>query len=295
MALSVFPERMNPINPEDVEASLRTLERYVSYMVERVEFALSKNFRTTTELGEAAEETAVSLEEAVESLRTINDAVSGLADDMDGKVDKVPGKGLSTNDYTTAEQTKLAGIETGAEVNAIETVKRNGTDLPVTDKAVDIAVPVNTSELTNDSGFQTAAEIADGYLPLTGGTLTGSLTLDPTGASGPILTLVNAEKSGVGPSRMSLRKNASASADSGTFLTDLTWGNGSAAQKQIQMVLRAASPNLSGLLYLSFRDGAGGVTTYYIYGTHNPPAVANVTGLEARLSAIEARLTALES
>ena len=33
------------------------------------------------------------------------------------KVDKVSGKGLSTNDYTTAEQTKLAGIETGAEVN----------------------------------------------------------------------------------------------------------------------------------------------------------------------------------
>jgi hypothetical protein len=33
------------------------------------------------------------------------------------KVDKVTGKGLSTNDYTTAEQTKLAGIAAGAEVN----------------------------------------------------------------------------------------------------------------------------------------------------------------------------------
>lgn len=31
-----------------------------------------------------------------------------------GKVDKVDGKGLSTNDYTTDEKTKLAGIETGA-------------------------------------------------------------------------------------------------------------------------------------------------------------------------------------
>lgn len=30
---------------------------------------------------------------------------------------KVPGKGLSTNDFTTLEQTKLAGIATGAEVN----------------------------------------------------------------------------------------------------------------------------------------------------------------------------------
>lgn len=33
------------------------------------------------------------------------------------KVDKESGKGLSTNDYTTAEKNKLAGIASGAEVN----------------------------------------------------------------------------------------------------------------------------------------------------------------------------------
>lgn len=45
----------------------------------------------------------------------IKDAIarSGLAD----KVDKETGKGLSTNDYTNAEKTKLAGIAEGAEVN----------------------------------------------------------------------------------------------------------------------------------------------------------------------------------
>lgn len=37
--------------------------------------------------------------------------------DIGLKVDKVAGKGLSTNDYTTAEQSKLSGIATGAEVN----------------------------------------------------------------------------------------------------------------------------------------------------------------------------------
>ena len=36
---------------------------------------------------------------------------------LDNKVDKVAGKGLSTEDYTTAEKTKLAGIAAGAEVN----------------------------------------------------------------------------------------------------------------------------------------------------------------------------------
>lgn len=36
---------------------------------------------------------------------------------LDKKVDKVTGKGLSTNDYTTTEKTKLSGIAIGAEVN----------------------------------------------------------------------------------------------------------------------------------------------------------------------------------
>ena len=40
-----------------------------------------------------------------------------LTDGLNKKVDKVSGKGLSTNDYTTDEKNKLAGIAAGAEVN----------------------------------------------------------------------------------------------------------------------------------------------------------------------------------
>lgn len=39
-----------------------------------------------------------------------------------GKVDTEDGKGLSTNDYTTAEKNKLAGIETGANKTTVENV-----------------------------------------------------------------------------------------------------------------------------------------------------------------------------
>ncbi|MBO6267937.1 MAG: hypothetical protein J6N19_02185 [Clostridium sp.] len=45
---------------------------------------------------------------------TIDTAISTLDN---SKVDKVDGKGLSTNDYTTTEKNKLAGITSGAEVN----------------------------------------------------------------------------------------------------------------------------------------------------------------------------------
>lgn len=45
-------------------------------------------------------------------------SLKALIDALDGdKVDKVSGKGLSTNDYTTAEKNKLNGVASGAEVN----------------------------------------------------------------------------------------------------------------------------------------------------------------------------------
>lgn len=77
--------------------------------------------------------------------KTVKDAVDAaqatLQSNIDKKVDKVEGKGLSTNDYTTEEKTKLEGITSGAQVNVIETVKVNGVALTPVDKAVDVTVP----------------------------------------------------------------------------------------------------------------------------------------------------------
>lgn len=78
---------------------------------------------------------------------------TSLTSGLNGKVDKVAGKTLSTNDYTTAEKNKLTGIATGAQVNVIETIKKNGAALKVTDKGVDILVPTKLSELNNDGSF----------------------------------------------------------------------------------------------------------------------------------------------
>lgn len=76
------------------------------------------------------------------------------------KVNAVSGKVLSTNDYTTAEKNKLAGIASGAQANTITTVKVNGTALtPDANKAVNVTTPTKTSQLTNDSGFQNATQV----------------------------------------------------------------------------------------------------------------------------------------
>ena len=74
--------------------------------------------------------------------------------DISGKVDKVTGKGLSTNDYTTTEKNKLAGIAAGAEVNVQSDWNQSDSsaDDYVKNKPT---IPTKTSDLTNDSGFLT--------------------------------------------------------------------------------------------------------------------------------------------
>lgn len=49
-----------------------------------------------------------------------NLALQSQIPDISGKVDKVTGKGLSTNDYTTTEKNKLAGIAEGATKVTVE-------------------------------------------------------------------------------------------------------------------------------------------------------------------------------
>lgn len=166
MPMSVYPELMDKISPDDVDTSLRTIEAYIRYITERTEFAFTNTFRTTTSLGASAEALSLVLEDQVNKLSEASTQINGLAGAVEsavgligGKVDKEEGKGLSSNDYTDEDKAKLDSLEPGGEANVIETVKRNGTALPVTDKAVDIAVPTMVSELTNDSGFQTSQQV----------------------------------------------------------------------------------------------------------------------------------------
>ncbi len=71
--------------------------------------------------------------------------------------------------YDTSKLVKLKAlqdlaqkvVDMGGEANVIESVKVNGTALTVTGKAVDVTVPTAVSELTNDSGYQTASDVAD--------------------------------------------------------------------------------------------------------------------------------------
>lgn len=78
---------------------------------------------------------------------------------LEDKVDKVEGKQLSTNDYTNDDKNKLKFIEAQAQVNVLEGVQVNGVDVVPTNKKANITVPTKVSELTNDSGYETAENV----------------------------------------------------------------------------------------------------------------------------------------
>ena len=77
---------------------------------------------------------------------------------IDGKVSKETGKGLSTNDYTTEEKNKLAGITAGADPNqnAFGTVVVAGTSLAADSETDTLTITAGdnvtlTPNATNDS------------------------------------------------------------------------------------------------------------------------------------------------
>ena len=66
---------------------------------------------------------------------TIDNAISDLSGN---KVDKVAGKQLSTEDYSTAEKTKLGNIAAGAQVNVLENLTLGGKTLTKNNKTIEI-------------------------------------------------------------------------------------------------------------------------------------------------------------
>lgn len=129
------------------------------------------------------------------------------------KVDKITGKGLSTNDYTTAEKNKLSGIAAGAEVNVqpdynqndtsaddfiknkptigngILTIQRNGTNIDTFSANATSAKNININCVTTDSVIHT--EPVEAFITanmIVNHTITGNKLLQGTVGSAEIAT-----------------------------------------------------------------------------------------------------------
>lgn len=104
-----------------------------------------------------APETLDTLKEIADALGENDDAVQALNAAIGNKVDKVAGKGLSTNDFTTAEKNKLSGIATGAN----KTTYTNNLSATVAGTALDAV----QGKVLNDKGAQMSVYVGtDGNL-----------------------------------------------------------------------------------------------------------------------------------
>lgn len=89
---------------------------------------------------------------AVDTIYDDTEIKQDITDLQNTKVDKVQGKGLSTNDYTNDEKSKLASLENYDDTE----VKTDISNLK-TNKADKSEIPTKVSQLQNDSGFITNA------------------------------------------------------------------------------------------------------------------------------------------
>ncbi len=86
--------------------------------------------------------------------KVLNGLITALTTTVGNKVDKVSGKGLSSNDYTTEEKNKLNGISSGAEVNqnAFSNIVVGSTTIEADTKTDTLTiVPGNNITLTPDA------------------------------------------------------------------------------------------------------------------------------------------------
>ena len=83
--------------------------------------------------------------------------------ELNTKVDKVSGKQLSTNDYTTAEKNKLTGIQAGAQVNAVTSVNGQTGAVTTPNTTYDVATTsanglMSSADKTKLNGVEAGAQ-----------------------------------------------------------------------------------------------------------------------------------------
>ena len=124
----------------------QTLGSAKSYTDTKVADLINSAPETLDTIGEVAK--------AIQDNATVIDALNSA---IGNKVDKIEGKGLSTNDYTTAEKTKLAGLSNyddtsiKSSITTLETNKANKNEIPTN--------YVTTDTLQKITGFKTFTDV----------------------------------------------------------------------------------------------------------------------------------------
>jgi hypothetical protein len=196
--------------------------------------------------------------------------VTGLQTALDNKVDKVSGKGLSTEDYTTAEKTKLSGIATGATANDTD---------------------ANLKDRSNHTGTQLAATISNFastvlVTVLTGLSLASSAVISATDTILQALGKLQAQITGMKTMNSFIR------------LANVT-GYGSETNNKVFIYSTVEDSAGSDLVHVSSATEGSYVECmaeglYNLNASHNASATASIIGITRNVSAAN-RLTGVNT
>ncbi len=94
--------------------------------------------------------------------KNLNDLLYASTEDLDLKVNKEEGYGLSQENFTPEEKQKLDNMVSGGEPNKIDAIHVNGVNRPPNaQKVVSLTVPVRLSQLENDTNYQTLNQVTN--------------------------------------------------------------------------------------------------------------------------------------
>lgn len=172
--MAVFPESMSRVDPNDTAAAIATLESYIRYMQERIEFANRQTTRSVTEAGVTSTEFYLELTELQNTVQALSSTlaaaiaaeavsqqkITALESGLAAAEDAVTALG----DRVTAEENAVTALdnrvtdEQEARESAVEQLRN---DLNAEQKA---RADADTALSTSISAEQSARESADAAL-----------------------------------------------------------------------------------------------------------------------------------
>lgn len=181
--ISDLTTRLNALADSD-DTTLDQLSEIVAYIKNNKSLIdnVTTNKVNVSDIINSLTSTAANKPLSAKQGKVLHDLITELTDTMENKIDKISGKGLSTNDYTSAEKSKLAGIASGAEVNVQSAWNETDTssDAYIKNKpTIPAAVRVKgSSESTYRVGDVNITAQNVGALPTGGGEVTGDVIFD---------------------------------------------------------------------------------------------------------------------
>lgn len=119
--MAIFDKELNHLDPQDAAGSLRTLENYISYMRERLEFNNSNLTRTLSSAGTSTAEMVLivaALQNNVQAMQSSVTALQGQITTLETTVSGLNNSIQALSQNVTALQTAVQNID--QRVTALE-------------------------------------------------------------------------------------------------------------------------------------------------------------------------------